>query len=53
MENKLPFEKAMRRILIKKEANTDPKLGYKPEERSVEDLIRFGVVNVNKPSGPR
>lgn len=52
MECKLPFKKIKRRVLVKKKSETDPNLGCKPEERSVEDLIKFGVVNINKPSGP-
>ncbi len=24
----------------------------KPEKRSVEELIKYGIVNVNKPAGP-
>lgn len=52
MEGKLPFEKIKRKILVKKEAETDPKYGLNPEKRSVEQLIQYGVVNINKPSGP-
>lgn len=48
----LPFEKIEREILIKKEAQTDKRYGKRPEERSVEELIDYGVVNINKPSGP-
>lgn len=52
MTNKLPFEKIERKILVKKESETDPKLGCKPEERKTEDIIKFGVVNIDKPKGP-
>ena len=52
MENKLPFEKAERKINVKKEAETNYSYGKKPEERSVEGLINYGVINLNKPSGP-
>lgn len=48
----LPFEKIEREILIKKEAQTDERYGKKPEERSVEELIDYGIVNINKPQGP-
>ena len=50
--NKLPFEKRNKEILVKKESETDLKLGCKPEDRKTEDIITYGVVNVNKPSGP-
>jgi len=49
---KLPFEQIKRRILIKKEAQTNPEYGKKPEERTIEELIQYGVINLNKSSGP-
>jgi len=54
MENdeKLPFEQVRRQLLIKREAETDPSLGCAPEARPVKDLINFGVINLDKPSGP-
>ncbi|MBW2976137.1 RNA-guided pseudouridylation complex pseudouridine synthase subunit Cbf5 [Candidatus Woesearchaeota archaeon] len=48
----LPFEKIKRKILVKKEAETDVKLGCKPEQRETEEIINYGVVNINKPQGP-
>ncbi len=48
----LPFEKIKRKILVKKEAETDNKLGCKPEERTTEEIINYGIVNINKPQGP-
>lgn len=48
----LPFEQIKRKIIIKKEAKTDTKLGCKPEERKTEEIINYGVVNINKPQGP-
>jgi H/ACA ribonucleoprotein complex subunit 4 len=41
-----------RELLIKAEGETDPNYGYKPEERPYPDLIRFGVINLDKPAGP-
>src|SRR3989344_618948 len=53
MENNLlPFEKIKRNILIKKEAKTDSKVGCRPEERKTEEIIDYGVVNIDKPKGP-
>ncbi len=49
---KLPFEKDIRTILVKKVAQTDDKLGVFPEKRSAEQLLEYGVINVDKPSGP-
>lgn len=48
----LPFEKIQRETLVKKRADTDPKFGKKPENRTVEELIEFGIVNIDKPAGP-
>lgn len=39
-------------MLIKKEAETDEKYGKKPEDRTVEELLEKGVVNIDKPKGP-
>ena len=52
MEELLPFEKIKREVFIKKESETNLNYGRKPEERSVEELINYGVINLNKPSGP-
>src|SRR3989344_4412175 len=51
MEN-LPFELEERKILVKREENTDSKFGCIPEKRSVEELINRGVICINKPDGP-
>jgi len=51
MMTKLPFEIG-RQTLIKKQAETDSKYGKKPEERTVEELIELGIINLNKPQGP-
>jgi len=48
----LPFEKIKRKVLVKKEAKTDNKLGCKPEARTAEEIINYGVVNINKCQGP-
>ncbi len=38
--------------VVKAEEETDPQYGCKPQERSPQDHIRFGVINLDKPSGP-
>src|SRR3989344_3759455 len=50
--NKLPFEEIERKVHIKKESSSDPAYGCIPEERSVEELLHSGIINLNKPSGP-
>ena len=52
MEELLLFEKEKRQLLIKKEAETDWTYGQDPNKRSVQELINYGVVNINKPHGP-
>lgn len=54
MEEKalLPFEREERKVLIRKKAKTSPNFGKSPSSRSVEELIRYGVININKPKGP-
>lgn len=52
MANKLPFEKVGRRIIVKKEAVTDPNLGGPVNARGICDLIGCGIVNIDKPKGP-
>lgn len=51
-DTQLPFEQLSRKILIKKESNTDPKYGKKPEERTIKELLDSSVICINKPSGP-
>ncbi len=51
-DNLLPFEKVTRKILVKKEAKTDEKYGCRPEDRNTEDVINYGIVNIDKPKGP-
>ncbi len=52
MGNKFPFEEISRKILIKKQAETSPKFGCEPEKRSTENLLQYGIVNIDKPRGP-
>ena len=46
-----PWE-TKRELLTKTEDETDVKYGCKPEERTAEDYIRYGVINLDKPAGP-
>ena len=48
----LPFEKIKREILIKKDAFSNPAFGFKPEERSMQETVNYGLININKYSGP-
>jgi H/ACA ribonucleoprotein complex subunit 4 len=39
-------------MLIKAEEDTDSRYGCKPEERSIKDHIRLGIINLDKTAGP-
>jgi len=41
-----------RPIYIKAEEESNPEYGKPPEERSIEELLRYGVINLDKPPGP-
>jgi len=49
--NKLPYERG-RQVLVKKEAETDETLGKRPEDRTIEENLEFGILNLNKQQGP-
>jgi tRNA U55 pseudouridine synthase TruB len=46
-----PWQKE-RRLLVRAEDKTDLSFGCKPDERSAEQLLRFGIINLDKPAGP-
>jgi len=41
-----------RSLVVKAEEETNPRFGHKPDERSIPDFIRFGIINLDKPAGP-
>ena len=45
----LPFEKK-REVVVR--VNDVGRIGDKPEERKIEDYIKYGIINLDKPSGP-
>ena len=49
---KFPFEKEKPEIVIIRESEIDPKLSPKNEEKSIKELINYGIINLNKPQGP-
>ena len=46
----LPFESVQRKILIKKDSVGH--LGKHVSERSTEEIIHYGIINLDKPAGP-
>ena len=41
-----------RSLLVKTEEETDMRFGHKPEERPIQEHMRFGIINLDKPAGP-
>ncbi len=48
----LPFEREELKIILKKESETNNSYGKKPEERTIPELLNYGIININKPQGP-
>jgi len=46
-----PWE-TKRNVIKKCEETTDPAYGHSPHERPIQDHIRFGIINLDKPAGP-
>ncbi len=49
--NLLPSE-IKRETLVKSEDTTDEKFGKRPAERTIQEYIQKGVINLDKPAGP-
>jgi len=47
----LPSDKKRKR-LIKVNVKTNPNYGKSPSERSIRELLNYGMINLDKPSGP-
>ncbi len=41
-----------RELLLRAEDKTNPDFGHKPEERPIQEHIRFGIIDLDKPAGP-
>jgi H/ACA ribonucleoprotein complex subunit 4 len=48
----LPFEKVKRKVIVRKKAETSDRFGCYPDKRDADFLISYGIVNIDKPSGP-
>ena len=49
---RLPFEVKERNIIKKRDSKSDSNYGFDPYKRSVEELLKYGVINIDKPKGP-
>jgi len=45
-------EKQRKWVITDNKATTDPGYGKSPEERVLDEAIRLGVINIDKPPGP-
>ncbi|MEA3429988.1 MAG: RNA-guided pseudouridylation complex pseudouridine synthase subunit Cbf5 [Nanoarchaeota archaeon] len=50
--NGLPFERIKREVFTRQQAKTSPKFGKAPENRTTEEILDYGIINVDKPKGP-
>lgn len=49
---RLPFEKKTPEVLVKKESKSDNNSGCDPRKRPIPELLKYGIVNIDKPKGP-
>lgn len=52
MASALPFERIKRTILEKRKARTSPRFGCNPQDRATEQLVKAGVITIDKSKGP-
>jgi len=52
MEERILPSCKKRKRLVRAFGETNPLYGKRPEERSVEELLEMGMINLDKPSGP-
>ena len=51
MSQLAPWEEK-RDLLVKLDEETDPSFGCPPSKRPLDQHVRFGLINLDKPSGP-
>ena len=47
-----PYEQVRREVLVRRQAETSPRFGFRPQERKTREIIEYGIVNIDKPRGP-
>lgn len=52
MPRAVPPWETKRKLLVKAEDKTNSRYGCKPEDRPVEEYVKYGVINLDKPAGP-
>lgn len=48
----LPFERINRELLTRQKLTTSEKFGCAPNKRPIAELLSYGIINIDKPSGP-
>jgi H/ACA ribonucleoprotein complex subunit 4 len=52
MTQSLPFESMDRSFLVKSIYSSDDSLGMIPSLRNISEMLNYGIINIDKPSGP-
>jgi H/ACA ribonucleoprotein complex subunit 4 len=52
MPRTVPPWETKRKLLVKAEDKTNSRYGCKPADRPVEEYMKYGVINLEKPAGP-
>jgi H/ACA ribonucleoprotein complex subunit 4 len=52
MQQNIPPWKIERKLIVKAEEETNSKYGCDPNKRPIKDHIKYGIINLDKPSGP-
>jgi len=52
MTQSLPFESMDRSLLVKGVYSADESLGKAPSLRNMTEMLNYGIINIDKPSGP-
>lgn len=52
MKGKMPWEHMKRQVFVRREAKTNQKFGGDPKARTTDEIIKYGVINIDKPKGP-
>jgi H/ACA ribonucleoprotein complex subunit 4 len=47
----LPFESLDRELVIKRDYVSSGKFGVKPEDRPIEEMLNYSIINIDKPAG--
>jgi len=52
MDDNSPIWETKRQLKILAQAETNPQYGRRPAERSIEEHLRLGTINLDKPPNP-